>query len=579
MRRQQGAPNSIISGGGGMVRRVGWLLAVMTIALSVPGYAAQGTITGKVKNATGVPQMGAMVEAVSLTASKTFTVFTDATGYFAFYELGPGNYDLKVSAASFLPTLRENVSLHSGANLVINLTLNTLTDAIRLLPPKQGVKEDDDWRWTLRSAANRPILRLKNGQPVVVANASEDKALKGSVAFVAGSDSDSFGGSNELSTKFTVERSLFQTGVLSVKGDVGYGDGPNDTVLRATYAHQLDNGSRPEVSMTMRRFALSPTEALHDSALEALTISTSDSMLVGNFLELRAGSEFQSVQYMGRVSAFKPFGSVDVHLSPEMVVEYQYATAMPNTRRLKGFDTAPADMTESGPRMTLTNGDPVMEHARHQEVSVSHKLGKNAIQVAYFNDRLLDTALTGVGEIAGEPLDFLPDVYSGTFAYNGGNLETHGARFVYARQLPDGLTATVDYAFGGALDLARNDVELADVQSNMTTVNRHALAFKLAGTLPRAKTQWLTSYRWASGQSLTAVDLFNTGPGQIDPFLNVFIRQPMPANRFIPVKMEALVDIRNLLAQGYRPVVASDGQTVYLVQAARSVRGGVAFIF
>jgi len=37
--------------------------------------------------------------------------------------------------------------------------------------------------------------------------------------------------------------------------------------------------------------------------------------------------------------------------------------------------------------------------------------------------------------------------------------------------------------------------------------------------------------------------------------------------------------VRNLLAQGYVPVVAQDGQTVYLVQSARCVRGGVAFTF
>jgi hypothetical protein len=43
--------------------------------------------------------------------------------------------------------------------------------------------------------------------------------------------------------------------------------------------------------------------------------------------------------------------------------------------------------------------------------------------------------------------------------------------------------------------------------------------------------------------------------------------------------MEILVDVRNLLAQGYVPVMAQDGQTVYLVQSARSVRGGVAFSF
>jgi hypothetical protein len=83
----------------------------------------------------------------------------------------------------------------------------------------------------------------------------------------------------------------------------------------------------------------------------------------------------------------------------------------------------------------------------------------------------------------------------------------------------------------------------------------------------------ITSYRWVNGTTLTPVDMFNGSPGQSDPFLNVFVRQPLGGH------MEALIDIRNLLAQGYVPVMGSDGQTVYLVDSARSVRGGVAFTF
>ncbi len=33
---------------------------------------------------------------------------------------------------------------------------------------------------------------------------------------------------------------------------------------------------------------------------------------------------------------------------------------------------------------------------------------------------------------------------------------------------------------------------------------------------------------------------------------------------FLPAHMEALIDLRNLLAQGYVPVMGQDGQTVYL---------------
>ena len=45
------------------------------------------------------------------------------------------------------------------------------------------------------------------------------------------------------------------------------------------------------------------------------------------------------------------------------------------------------------------------------------------------------------------------------------------------------------------------------------------------------------------------------------------------------MRMDAVVDVRNLLAQGYVPLLGQDGHTVYLVQSARSIRGGVAFSF
>jgi hypothetical protein len=150
---------------------------------------------------------------------------------------------------------------------------------------------------------------------------------------------------------------------------------------------------------------------------------------------------------------------------------------------------------------------------------------------------------------------------------------------VLERKFASDLTATLDYAFGGVLDLSKPDVELRDARQWITTQRRHALAAKLSGMLPASHTRWIASYRWINGPALTPVDMFNSSPGQSDPFLNVFIRQPIPTLGFLPAHMEALVDLRNLLAQGYVPVMGQDGQTVYLVQSARSVRGGVTITF
>jgi hypothetical protein len=301
-------------------------------------------------------------------------------------------------------------------------------------------------------------------------------------------------------------------------------------------------------------------------------------MTLGDILELKFGSELQTIQFMGRVNAFKPFGSADLHLTPNTVVEYQYASSIPNTRMEKGFDSSPSDLSETGPRMSITDFTPAVERAHHQEVSVSQRIGKNNLQAAFYSDRVADPVLTGVGELNAESGDVLPDVYSGTFSYQGTDLETSGVRLVLQRKLLADLTATLDYAYGGALDLTHADVQLQDAREWIHTERRHALAAKFSGTIPHAKTRWIASYRWTSGPSLTPVDLFNSSAGQADPYLNVFLRQPIPA-RFLSGHMEMLVDLRNLLAQGYVPVIGRDGRTVYLVQSARSVRGGVAFNF
>jgi len=219
---------------------------------------------------------------------------------------------------------------------------------------------------------------------------------------------------------------------------------------------------------------------------------------------------------------------------------------------------------------------PRMEDAQHQEFSVSHREGKNNVQVAWFSDRIVNPALTGVGEVTSAGGFVLPDVTSGTFNVGGPNLDTSGLRVVVQRKFASDLAATLDYAYGGTLDLSRSDVSLQQAQQWISTVRRHALAAKLSGTVPRSHTRWIASYRWVNGQAITPVDMFNTSPGQSDPFLNIFIRQPIPA---FGGRMEALIDIRNLLAQGYVPVIGHDGQTVYLVDSARSVRAGVAFSF
>jgi len=387
-----------------------------------------------------------------------------------------------------------------------------------------------------------------------------------------------------------VERSLLSSGTLRLNGNVGYdsdGQGIPSAVLRTTYTNRFNGVFEPSVAITALRLSSPDLNTMSGATLQALSVKSSDRVVLGDKLEMKLGSELQTIQFMGRVNAFKPFASADLHITSNTVLEYQYASSVPNVglgdrlgndRPGDDLDSASADLSETAPRMSITGFAPAVERAHHQEVSISQRVGKNNMQVAFYSDSIVDPVLTGVGEMTAESGEVLPDVYSGTFSYQGNDFASRGMRVVLQRKLLSDLTATLDYAYGGVLDLSRPDVQLQDAREWIRAERRQAVAAKFSGTVPKMKMRWIASYRHAGGRALTPVDLFNTSAGQADPYLNLCIRQPIPAS-FLAGHMEVLVDLRNLLAQGYVPVMGQDGHTLYLVQSARSVRGGVVFSF
>jgi len=576
-----------------MFQKLRFFVVVVSVALpawcGTASGAISGAISGYVRDGSGAPQMGAAVEILG-SAAQALKVFTDDHGFYTVAKLLPGTYSVKVSAPSFLPALRERIGVRAGAKMMVNITLTTLFEAIQLVP-LQNQADDDDWKWTLRSVANRPILRVLDDGTTVVALSGESTAnhgLKGNVAFLAGSPGQGFGSpAEDMNAGFAVERSLLSTGTLRLNGNVGYGtdgQGTPSGVLRTTYTNRFNGVFEPSVAITALRLNSPDMNTMPAASLQALSATSSDRIVLGDKVEIKVGSELQAIQFMGRVNTFKPFGSVDLHISPNTVVEYQYASSVPNTGVGSGFgdddriESASSDLSETAPRMSMTDFTPAVERAHHQEVSLSQRIGKNNMQVAFYSDNIVDPMLTGVGEMTAESGDVLPDIYSGTFSYQGNDFSTSGMRVVLQRKLLSDLTATLDYAYGGVLDLSRPDVQLQDARNWIHTEHRQAVAAKFSGMVPRSKTRWIASYRYVGGHPLTPVDEFNTSAGESDPYLNVCIRQPIPAN-FLAGHMEILLDLRNLMAQGYVPVMGQDGHTVYLVQSARSVRGGLAFSF
>ncbi len=130
------------------------------------------------------------------------------------------------------------------------------------------------------------------------------------------------------------------------------------------------------------------------------------------------------------------------------------------------------------------------------------------------------------------------------------------------------------YSFGGALAPSDNaDGLLRDM---LRTAPRHSLGAGISAKVPRLGTRVLTGYKWVSGVTVSRVDGYGESLFQMEPYLHLMVRQPLP--KFALGRWEAIADCNNLLAQGYVSTGSRDGHVV-LVPAFRTFRGGLSVQF
>ena len=176
------------------------LIALIVMA-AVPLHAAsQGAVSGVVRDSAGVPQIGAAVQLLRADMSVIAAVYTNGKGAYTFNDVLPGRYAVKAMGAWFLPSVRENVRVR--ANTIVNLTLNTLYEVMQWLPaePRAASAAKDDWEWTLRSAANRPLLRWLEDGPLIVVSDRAGAKPKLKARLMASGQDGTFGESGERFT-------------------------------------------------------------------------------------------------------------------------------------------------------------------------------------------------------------------------------------------------------------------------------------------------------------------------------------------------------------------------------------------
>ena len=134
---------------------------------------------------------------------------------------------------------------------------------------------------------------------------------------------------------------------------------------------------------------------------------------------------------------------------------------------------------------------------------------------------------------------------------------------------------------GRGVDPANQFDALADrlaiiAHGKIVAERRDLVGGQIRGSIERTGTEVSAGYEWVDGAILTRPDPYGASLYGIDPYLNVSVRQPLP--NFLCCRIVALIDVRNLLAQGYVSLNTSDGRAI-LIPAARTIRGGFAVQF
>jgi hypothetical protein len=223
-----------------------------------------------------------------------------------------------------------------------------------------------------------------------------------------------------------------------------------------------------------------------------------------------------------------------------------------------------------------------IERGFHQELRFEDNTATRRAMVAFYQDQVQNPIIGGGGLVSQQDLaagDMLYDPVSQVFRVTGPGFTTGGFRAVLAKKVAGSTWATLSYADGKALAFAVPDSALTIDQavSGLTERRAEAVTGSVDGVLVSTGTGWHASYRWQPANTVTPVAVFDSfGQGA---YLNILIRQPLHCGHLLPNGTEALVDVRNLLAEGYRPFLTRDGSTLYFAQDERSIQGGLSFSF
>jgi hypothetical protein len=553
--------------------------------------------------------MGATVELYNRFERFVAKTLTSERGSFAFPSLLPDVYTIRVSLASFVPAVRRNIAIQPGMQSFLTINLTSLLSSVELvyLAPGQRAIMSEDWKWVLRGAhSTRPVLRLLPGidisDPTQQAGRSELFRDTHGVLKLSTGDAGvlaSAGHQADLGTAFALATSLFGQHQLAVSGNVGYAShtGTPTAGFRTSFSRDA-GGASPEVNLTMRQVflpaqvggALLVRQGASLPALQTVTVTFVDRRQLSDDLMLELGSSLESVSFLNRLNFLSPFARLRWGHDHSGALEIAYSSGAPATELLRSEEVNETELQHDlttlslFPRVSLRGGMAHVQRAQNLEVGYRRTVGRRTYSLSAYNEAISNATInTQVPVNQFAPGELLPDLASNLTVFNAGRLNRMGYTAALSQSLGAHLNAMVAYGYSGGWALAQDHLlvgDAAEVRSAFRRTWRHSLTARVSGAAPHLGTRYIASYQFTDYSSLSPVHLALTQRANLEPGLNFYLRQPIPGGGgMLPGRLEATAEVRNALAQGYLSLPTPGGQRIVLVQAPRSIRGGLSLIF
>jgi hypothetical protein len=563
--------------------------------------------------------MGALVQVLTANSMTVATAFTDQRGRYSIANLAPGKYLVRASATLFVPVTRANLQLRTGATAVVNLTLAALYDTASWLPAQRRRADEtsDDWKWTLRSTANRPILRIvEEGTTIEVSSSASDNPPTIRVRALEAIESGDGGfGQGGLHNVVTIHEGMDDGSDVMLRADMGagvrgvsdptgvtpgVGSGMEGSEIGVGYEGRT--GFNGGAMRTVVSYKSHPelvgagfTPGTQGGAgLQVMEMTSAQRMALGENIEVEAGGRVEAIRAGATGVASYPFFRVSAHPTGEWTLEYR----LTSDRSVQEFDDVTSGDSDV-PVALVRDGHLAVERGLHQEIAIGRRAPKASVQVAFYHDGISQAAVSGgetgtftqganvdagvpAADLSVMPVGILLDPTTGSFRTLAGGYTSEGARLSVSSAITPALWVAAEYSTGEALSTSDSGVNgmpvgLEQALSELRAMHSEAATIALKGRLVGAGTRVRASYRWQPTRGVTSVDGYSAFGDQA--YLSCMLRQPIHMGQSLPQGLEATIDVTNLLAQGYRPFLSADGQTLYFAQAPRTIQAGLSFSF